>query len=519
MVRSNEPFKSIDDASTSKLLLPVCFNQERALLAKEIARQQSLEVPPSLVRLGIRLRGRLDCVVLKLALREVLSRHEGLRARFFANLALPPAEREARLNIFARTGLFWPGMHLQSISRFCDLEVETHDLSSLEPTLRHVETQQLCNRFAERPMRYDEPPLIRAHLIKLDEYEHVLVIVVDHIVVDAWSLRLVFEELSSFYSHFAGTGCISLTGPTLPYSDFALWEAKASEKGEFSADVTYWREQWVNFGGARVSFDDLPFAMPAPPRPTFSFGNEILTLGPSVSRQIRDFAANCRASVHMVFLTAYSILLNRITNNERLAIWGHFANRVRAELRQTVAPVFNSHIIGVDLSSDPTGLDLLDQVRSAVLGAYAHQSLPLPELWRQLKCHPRNCDAIVLLDSRRLQASGPIKAGRELEMERIILPATEMPRFSNLGMYITGTADGMGMQLRFSKDRFRDGRVRRLLPDLKDVVLALTSKPEAKLSEYPAQITRGAAGRSLRGGGMDEFVVLGLNRVRRVRQG
>ena len=120
-----------------------------------------------------RLSGELDAAALEGALLDLCRRHEALRTTFddidgsLAQLVHP----EPRLD-FARVDL-------------------GEDAARLGDLLRAG---------AAAPFDLAQGPLLRASLIRLGEGEHVLQLVMHHIIADAWSLRVMVEDLSTFYA-------------------------------------------------------------------------------------------------------------------------------------------------------------------------------------------------------------------------------------------------------------------------------------------------------------------------------
>ncbi|HEV8432997.1 MAG TPA: condensation domain-containing protein, partial [Thermoanaerobaculia bacterium] len=80
-------------------------------------------------------------------------------------------------------------------------------------------------------------PLMRLKLVRLSENEHQLIWTWHHIILDAWSVPIVMEELFAIY------GGQTELPPVRPYRDFVAWQRSRS-LGEAE---TFWRAELAGF--------------------------------------------------------------------------------------------------------------------------------------------------------------------------------------------------------------------------------------------------------------------------------
>jgi non-ribosomal peptide synthetase component F len=91
------------------------------------------------------------------------------------------------------------------------------------------------------------------------------------------------------------------------------------------------------------------------------------------------------ATLFMVLLAAYKLLLYLCTGQPDILVGTPIANRNRPELEKLVGFFVNSLVIRTDLSHNPTFRQLLDQVHNVSLAAYEHQDLPFEKLVEELR--------------------------------------------------------------------------------------------------------------------------------------
>jgi hypothetical protein len=121
----------------------------------------------------LRLRGPLQPATLQHALSRLVRDHEALRLRFEL--------RDGRL--------------VQEPCAPTPVDLPTVDLASAPPRARERRALLLATRHVRAPLALHRPPLLRALLIRLADDDHMLVLAVHHIVCDAWSLKLLMEQL------------------------------------------------------------------------------------------------------------------------------------------------------------------------------------------------------------------------------------------------------------------------------------------------------------------------------------
>src|SRR5205085_1401483 len=128
------------------------------------------------------LHGRLDVTALGSALGEIVRRHEVLRTTFHMQ----------------------DGEPVQVISEKVRLDLLHRDLSGIaDERQREQELRACIAEESQRPFDLGEGPLLRAHLLRLGEEEHALLLNMHHVVSDGWSMGVIARELSALYNAYS----------------------------------------------------------------------------------------------------------------------------------------------------------------------------------------------------------------------------------------------------------------------------------------------------------------------------
>jgi hypothetical protein len=375
---------------------PVSFNQERRLLSEEAARLGLSRLPPFHAVFGFTIGCEVNLRALESAFDEIIRRHTILRTAFVPSRNAATSEHQLAVKRFVQTGLFRSGVYQQLVVpsvMFRVLDREFAAVPSGEGALRRILEDELLSSFDCR-----HPPLFRAMTLTSESGERLLLVGIHHLIFDLWSLNLLKSELGILYSDALAHRSPSLPPLKTQFSDFTTWQQRWLHTPRAGDGISYWKRQWEIFEPAQINARDFPFAKSHISNGGFP-GAENIVLDPRLASDARTFARRARITLHILFMTAFTIVLHRCTGKRSIAVWVNCANRVREGTESLIGWFVHSHIIGVDLSDDPPVSQLLQRVRGSVLGASAQQEIPLALLWLRSGRAAHFSDLFVLFDS------------------------------------------------------------------------------------------------------------------------
>ncbi|MEV0198035.1 amino acid adenylation domain-containing protein [Nonomuraea sp. NPDC050691] len=232
-------------------------------------------------------------------------------------------------------------------------------------------TRELADH-AWRPFRLDAEPPMRATLFRLGGDEYVLALTLHHIATDAWSERLLLQDLSALYAARLGLAP-QPEPPALQYADAAAWEAEQPE-----TDLDWWTRRLAGLPPVL----DLPVARPRPPVPTWRGAAIGVEVPGALSAKVRAVAG---ATPFMVFLAGLQALLSRLSGCDDIAVGVPHAGRHHPDAEQVVGCFINTLVVRGDTSGDPTGAELLTRARAAALDAFSHARTPFERIVERLQ--------------------------------------------------------------------------------------------------------------------------------------
>ncbi|MBV9823899.1 MAG: AMP-binding protein, partial [Actinobacteria bacterium] len=223
--------------------------------------------------------------------------------------------------------------------------------------------------------------LVRAELLRLSDRQHLLAVIVHHIVADGWSFRILFDELSADYQSIRDGGGPVTEDPEIQYADYALWQLEQAESGADAPAERFWRAE---LAGAPATLP-LPTDRPYPALQTFAASGWDSVVEPALAARLREVAAGQATTLFAVLLAGYAAVLARLTGERELVVAVPMAARTRPETESVIGLFMNTVPIRIAVDPDAGLADLARTVHAATARALAHQELPFARVVELLR--------------------------------------------------------------------------------------------------------------------------------------
>ncbi len=333
--------------------LPLSYAQQRLWFIHQLEPESAAYN----IAIAVRLEGEVAVEAVRQSLEEIARRHEVLRTRYRWS------GREARQEVMEGAGV----------------EVRLVDVSGMSVDERERVSREVVRQEAMRRVEIEEGPVWRARVVKLGEREHVLVVVIDHIASDGWSMGLMVREFVSLYESNRGGRSSELKEMKIQYGDYAVWQRRWMEAGELDRQMSYWKERLKG-----IAMLELPTDRPRYIASEQAGAKERFTLSVELTNDLKVLSRREGVTLFMAVLAGFNIVFSRYAGQEDVSIGTDVANRNRLETEDLIGFFVNQLVLRSDLSGNPTFRELLVRVRETTLGAYAHQDLPFEKLVEEL---------------------------------------------------------------------------------------------------------------------------------------
>lgn len=408
---------------------------------------------------AVHVLGRLEIHPFRRALDEVVRRHETLRTRF----------EEV------------DGRPLTKVLPAFPLNLPLVDVTGLTVAERDRQSHRLVKRGAEAPFDLALGRLLRAALLRLGPEEHVLLLIVHHIVIDGWSLGLLLREIGTLYGAFAAGQPSPLPELPVQYGDFAAWQQRRAQAPEMRRLLEHWRRR---LAGCPEELR-LPFRR-RPPAVRSFVQREVWTyLPPDLSADLRTFAQRRRATLFIVLLAAFKTLFHGYSGQRDIVLGTPTAGRAHEQLQDLLGFFLNLLPLRTDLGGNPTFGELLDRVREQTLEAYGHQELPFEKLVEDLGMAADPCrpPLFQVVFNQPTRGTGSIE---ELRLGGLVLrPAHtgEVGSEFDLNLYAVDLPQGVRLHFVYAEELFERADVEQMCTSFQALLAEAVAHPEKRLEQ------------------------------------
>jgi amino acid adenylation domain-containing protein len=335
---------------------PASSAQKRMYIINRLKLENTSDNTPDVVTVkGPLKKSRLEWVV-----QELIERHEPLRTSFHLVDDEP----------------------VQKVHDAVEFEIENYTATeATEVTEKGVEIQNLKfiiqNSFI-RPFDLSRPPLLRVGLVKLEEEKHLLMYDMHHIIKDGSSSGIFIREFMDLYEG------ASLPEPRLQYRDFTAWQNRTLQEGGMKKQEEY----WLNVFTGDIPQLEMPTDFPRPAHQGFEGDCIDFYMDAGETAKIKAAAAESDATLYMVLLSIYNILLCKYCGQEDIVVGTPAAGRPHADLENMIGMFVNTLAMRSRPQGEKTFRQFLEEVKSNSLKAFENQDFQFDMLVNRLGIRP-----------------------------------------------------------------------------------------------------------------------------------
>jgi hypothetical protein len=320
--------------------LPLTFSQLSHWDWYQLGERRSVRVIAS----AMRLCGPFNIDSLQRSIAEVIRRHEALRTHIVVRHGVPS----------------------QEVAEQGDWNLTTDDLTTLPEPLREKELRNLIEREVLEPVDVTVGPLLGMKLVKLRVEEHVLIVAMEHVISDMFSMSLFWRELLRAYAQAAVGRPFSLPEVPIQFADYALWRRQSHESW-LAKHGRYWNKRLS--GCQRVMF---PSEGGIRSITRVGWGTASVRIGRDLKAKLLDWCRVKHTTLAMAVLTAYTGLVLRWCAVSDVVVQLITDGRVIPKIENTIGYFAFPLSLRIELLEDDRFIHLLSRVTTEYCNAHTH---------------------------------------------------------------------------------------------------------------------------------------------------
>lgn len=307
----------------------------------------------------LKLTGTLKSDALRIALQQVVNRHEILRSTFHSSDQGP----------------------YQKASDPKPLDFELVSYPPRELADEQLDWLQWIGDELSSPLDLEAGQPIKVRLLVLEPTEHILLLQVHHLVFDGWSAKLLLHELSTIYNSLASGEEPKLPPLPFQYADFAVRQLDNLNHKSLSNSLAFWR----SFLDGAPEVLELHTDTPRSGTRELSGSTRAFQVPHRLLSKARALYRKLEVTPFVFFLSIFVALLHRHTMEEDLVIGTPIAGRDALATEELIGCFVNMLPIRARVTGAMRWDSLLQNVKSAALQAIEHREVPFETILRELK--------------------------------------------------------------------------------------------------------------------------------------
>jgi amino acid adenylation domain-containing protein len=404
-----------------------------------------------LEQFGIPVPGPLNCAKLRAAWQAVVDRHAILRTAFFWEEVERP---------------------LQVVHRKLEVPFSEHDLRGLEAEAQAQTLAQYRTNDQERGFDLSEAPLLRVAVFQLHTTTWHVILSFHHILLDGWSLMIVFREVAALYAASLNGETADLE-PPCSYGKYISW----LQQRDLAEAEAYWRRTLHGYcPGSR-----LPIGRPdAEVGSAEAHDERSVRLPSATTAALQRLARSHQITLNAFLQGAWAVLLYRYIGEDDV-VFGATVSGRRPEIESVermVGLLVNTLPVRARIEPDWTAIEWLKRLNAEQFEARAYDYTPLAQIqtWAQVEPGRPLFESILGFENYPTTGlSGVGDVSRLDVFERTNYPIT----------IIIVPGDELWIRLLYSRTRFEPAMVTRLLNQLITLLKHIAEHPECRVGDLP----------------------------------
>jgi len=374
-----------------------------------------------------------------------------------------------------RAAMIWENMQkpLQAIGRRVNLPVEQRDWRQLSPDQQADELERFLANDRKLGFVLSKAPLMRLAFLRLTDADYQMVWSFHHILLDGWSIPLIFKDVTAYYASLARGESLELDRPR-PFSEYVAY----LNRQDLDKAKAYWKQTLAGF--------TKPTALPDgfPELGATGHGEQQCFVEADVKKKLTQFAQQHQLTVSTIVQGAWAVCLSRYSR-EADVVFGTTVSGRPPQLpgvESMVGMFINTLPVRVAVNPQARVIDYLKELQQQSLQLRDFEHTPLSQVHRvsDVPLGRELFESILVFENYPVDQALRDKGHESQAYKPRAIETTNYP-------LAIGAAPGKRLKLTLGHDlsRFSHAAANRILDHLKTVIEAIATDPDRTLGRLP----------------------------------
>jgi len=376
-----------------------------------------------------------------------------------------------------RTSFHWEDVErpVQVVERGLTVPLCQEDWSPLEEAEQLARLQEFLETDRNSGFDLARAPLIRITLIRLAEARHQLIISFHHIILDGWSLRVLFTEVAAYYEAYSQARELELEASPA-YGNYIAWLQQQDQ----SAAETYWRRVLAGYTGpAPVCVDRVGGRLT---EQDVVADEQQMRIAKDTTAALRSLARRHQLTLNTIVQGAWASLLSRYTGAEDVVFGATVSGRppLLDGVESMVGLFINTLPVRVRVRPEDRVITFLKQLQADQLEAREYDYSPLVKIqgWSDTPRGTPLFHSLLAFENYPRAMPGTNEHAGGVIGKIDFFEATDYPLSVTIG---PGTE--LAVKIAYIRRRFDAAAISRMLGHFRALLEGMAADPETCLGE------------------------------------
>ncbi|MFB2875779.1 amino acid adenylation domain-containing protein, partial [Floridanema aerugineum] len=378
-----------------------------------------------------------------------------------------------------RTAFVWESLEqpVQVLYRQIEVKVERLDWQELSASEQQQQLQLFLDSKRQQGFDFGIAPLLRLYLIQCSENTYEFVWSFHHILMDGWSLPLVFQDLLNCYQAIVQGQRIEAQ-PALNYRHYIAW----LQQQEQQLAEDFWRKKLQGFAAPTPLMVDKPLSNRE--KGLRSYREQQIGLSVSATKKAGSFVRENQLTLNNLVQTTWALLLSRYSQETDVVFGATVSGRpaALAGVESMVGLFINTLPMRVQFSESKELLGLLKDLQAQLVESeqFSYSSLVEIQGWSDVKRGTALFESILVfenypVDSESLEENYSFSFSNFRTIEQTNYPLT----------ILVGPGEQLLLKVYYDGDRFDDSAISRMLGHFVTLLEAIVANPQTPIAQLP----------------------------------